>query len=169
MDRMSGLSDETLSVIMGFNGATEAARVLTLAKRFRNLHTVVGSLGFDDVNDFRGTFSEFVTDIAQWLRDVLKHGVVDVSLDIHRNKGDALPLELFSSNTVEFMDIDLWDDGTEGEMAQIKHFLGKLAHLKLVKVRSCGISDDDKLRITNHLLMLPRASPKCKVEIISFS
>ncbi|KAF2584071.1 hypothetical protein F2Q70_00035578 [Brassica cretica] len=433
MDRMSGLADETLNVIMGFNGAKEAARVLTLAKRFRNLHTIVGSLNFDDVNDFHGTFSEFVSerlgllednqfvrrfslkaraildpaDIAQWLRDVLKRGVVDVSLHIHGNNGAPLPLELFNSSSVgmlrlgrhlvisevpataalpaletlvldsvrfhafgdcafqaflsacptlkdltingwfwetwrwggmlsnnsllrltitrrmqggfdgldyqeisfqtpslryldytnfvpdaypvvnlesleeaklylqvvedrewfgelledpdrlssnptnliegikntlyffresiplfenlhhltmrhsdmrvcwrflpfllsktpnlktlhiegglhyaqksesldyvcecvseysclsscavEFMDINMWDDGAEGEMEQIKHFLGKLAHLELLKVHSLGgISDEDKLRITNHLLMLPRASPKCKVEI----
>ncbi|KAF3601628.1 hypothetical protein F2Q69_00034833 [Brassica cretica] len=71
-----------------------------------------------------------------------------------------------SSCAVEFMDINMWDDGAEGEMEQIKHFLGKLAHLELLKVHSLGgISDEDKLRITNHLLMLPRASPKCKVEI----
>ncbi|KAL0835754.1 hypothetical protein Bca101_087643 [Brassica carinata] len=380
MDRMSGLADETLNVIMGFNGAKEAARVLTLAKRFRNLHTIVGSLNFDDVNDFHGTFSEFVSERLGLLEDnqfvgrfSLKasaildpadiahvRGVVDVSLHIHGNNGAPLPLELFNSSSVgmlrlgrhlvisevpataalpaletlvldsvrfhafgdcafqafmsacptlkdltingwfwetwrwggmlsnnslqrltitrrmqggfdgldyqeisfqtpslryldytnfvpdaypvvnlesleeaklylqvvedrecdmrvcwrflpfllsktpnlktlhiegglhyaqksesldyvcecvseysclsscavEFMDINMWDDGAEGEMEQIKHFLGKLAHLELLKVHSLGgISDEDKLRITNHLLMLPRASPKCKVEI----
>lgn len=66
---MSGLADETLNVIMGFNGAKEAARVLTLAKRFRNLHTIVGSLNFDDINDFHGTFSEFVSERLGLLED----------------------------------------------------------------------------------------------------
>lgn len=35
-----------------------------------------------------------------WLRDVLKRGVVDVSLHIHGNNGAPLPLELFNSSSV---------------------------------------------------------------------
>ncbi|EOA37751.1 hypothetical protein CARUB_v10012566mg, partial [Capsella rubella] len=55
--------------------------------------------------------------------------------------------------------------GYIGEMAQIKHILEKLQCLVLLEVHVEGRSDDD-LQILVDLLMLPRASSKCKVQVM---
>lgn len=68
---------------------------------------------------------------------------------------------------VEVLDITLWDNGTPGELEQVKHFLGKLSCLKLLKVRIRErLSDREKLSIATDLLMLPRASTNCKIQIV---
>lgn len=57
--------------------------------------------------------------------------------------------------------------GTIGEMEQLKHFLWKLPHLELVKVRvwGTGINEEEKLQLTTDLQMLPRASVNCKIQV----
>ncbi|KAL9832870.1 F-box/LRR-repeat protein [Arabidopsis thaliana] len=50
--------------------------------------------------------------------------------------------------------------GTPGEVEQLKHFLEKLSGLKLVKLHSLTRFGSDKKK----LLMLPRASSKCKIK-----
>ncbi|XP_020883833.1 F-box protein At4g22280-like [Arabidopsis lyrata subsp. lyrata] len=54
--------------------------------------------------------------------------------------------------------------GIDVELEQMKHFLEKLSCLELVKVHACAISDKEKFRITNDLLMVPRSS-KCNIQI----
>ncbi|XP_019082847.1 PREDICTED: F-box protein At3g62430-like [Camelina sativa] len=56
-------------------------------------------------------------------------------------------------------------NGSIGEMVQLKHFLEKLQCLVLLKVHVKVSSDEEKLQILADLLMLPRASSKCKVEV----
>ncbi|CAD5326225.1 unnamed protein product [Arabidopsis thaliana] len=51
--------------------------------------------------------------------------------------------------------------GTPGEVEQLKHFLEKLSGLKLVKLHSLTRFGSDKKK----LLMLPRASSKCKIKV----
>ncbi|KAL1220217.1 F-box/LRR-repeat protein [Cardamine amara subsp. amara] len=119
MDRISGLPDDVIRRIVRFLPANDAARVLLLGTRFKNLE-------FNDkVDFFQGTFTDFVTEsmallgnntrirrfslkserglesdrISSWLRDVLKRGVIDLELDID-GYGYELPLEIFTSNTV---------------------------------------------------------------------
>ncbi|EFH54512.1 predicted protein [Arabidopsis lyrata subsp. lyrata] len=55
--------------------------------------------------------------------------------------------------------------GTKGELEQMKHFLGKLSCLVLVTISFWTRDDDEKLRLTTDLLMLPRASVNCKIQI----
>lgn len=67
---------------------------------------------------------------------------------------------------LEILELELWEHGTIGELEQIKHFLGKLSRLELLKVHSRErLSNKEKLRIVTDLLILPRASPKCKIQI----
>ncbi|ESQ51022.1 hypothetical protein EUTSA_v10023102mg [Eutrema salsugineum] len=54
-------------------------------------------------------------------------------------------------------------EGTKGELEQMKHFLGKF--LELVKIRAGARDDEEKLRFTMDLLMFPRASVNCKIEV----
>ncbi|XP_010513709.1 PREDICTED: F-box/LRR-repeat protein At3g58980-like [Camelina sativa] len=66
---------------------------------------------------------------------------------------------------VEVLEITLWYDGTTGELQQVKHFLGKLPRLELLKVYTWRrISDSEKLRIHSDLHMFPRASSNCRVK-----
>ncbi|XP_019082884.1 PREDICTED: F-box protein At3g62430-like [Camelina sativa] len=56
-------------------------------------------------------------------------------------------------------------NGYIGEMVQVKHVLEKLQCLVLLEVHVQATSDEKKLQILDDLLMLPRASSKCKVEV----
>ncbi|ESQ46932.1 hypothetical protein EUTSA_v10027779mg [Eutrema salsugineum] len=64
---------------------------------------------------------------------------------------------------VEVLKINKYD-GSIQELEQIKHFLGKLPCLELVEVHA-QVSVDKKLQVTTDLLMLPRASSKCKIQV----
>ncbi|CAL9245825.1 unnamed protein product [Arabidopsis halleri] len=55
--------------------------------------------------------------------------------------------------------------GTTGDVEQLRHFLGKLSCLELLEVEICETRDRDELQITKELLMLPRASSKCKIKV----
>ncbi|XP_010412763.1 PREDICTED: F-box protein At3g62430-like [Camelina sativa] len=55
--------------------------------------------------------------------------------------------------------------GDIGEMVQIKHVLEKLPRLELLELHSQASRNDLKLMIMMRLLMLPRASSKCKVKV----
>ncbi|KAL1222060.1 F-box/LRR-repeat protein [Cardamine amara subsp. amara] len=121
MDRISGLPDDVILIILRFLPSNDAARVLLLARRFKKLYTIIPNLEFDDkVNIFQGTFSDFVTKslpplgntslirrfslksqmglesdrVNQWLRNVLKRSVMDLELDIYGgNNRSKLPLD----------------------------------------------------------------------------
>ncbi|KAG7566704.1 Leucine-rich repeat 2, partial [Arabidopsis suecica] len=54
--------------------------------------------------------------------------------------------------------------GTLEELEQIKHFLEKLSCLKLVKIRA-QVKVDKQVQVMADLLMLPRASTKCKIQV----
>ncbi|KAG7555384.1 F-box domain [Arabidopsis suecica] len=58
--------------------------------------------------------------------------------------------------------------GDIGEIVQVKHVLGKLPCLELLEVDVQARRDDKKQQIMADLLMLPRASSKCKV-LVKFS
>ncbi|KAL0823503.1 hypothetical protein Bca101_047180 [Brassica carinata] len=59
--------------------------------------------------------------------------------------------------------------GSSDEMEQVKRFLEDLSCLELVKVRSFPKDDEEKLSLATRLLMLPRASSKCKIQVEFFS
>lgn len=54
--------------------------------------------------------------------------------------------------------------GTIGELEQMKHFLEKLSCLELVKIRA-QVTVDKKMQVMEDLLMLPKASSKCKIQV----
>lgn len=67
---------------------------------------------------------------------------------------------------VEVLEITLWENGTTGELQQVRHFLGKLPCLELLKVYTWErISDSEKLRISTVLQMFPRASSRCRIQL----
>ncbi|XP_019102447.1 PREDICTED: F-box/LRR-repeat protein At3g58980-like [Camelina sativa] len=67
---------------------------------------------------------------------------------------------------VEVLEITLWYGGTTGELQQVKHFLGKLPRLELLKVYTWRrISNSEKLRIHTHIQMFPRTSSNCRVQL----
>ncbi|CAH8269112.1 unnamed protein product [Arabidopsis lyrata] len=55
--------------------------------------------------------------------------------------------------------------GTTGDVEQLRHFLGKLSCLELLEVDIFETRNRDELQITKELLMLPRASSKCKIKV----
>ncbi|KAG5373627.1 hypothetical protein IGI04_043057 [Brassica rapa subsp. trilocularis] len=55
--------------------------------------------------------------------------------------------------------------GSVNELEQTKHFLGKLPCLELVVVCARETSSEAKLQIMAELLMIPRASSKCKIQL----
>ncbi|KAF3582813.1 hypothetical protein DY000_02033737 [Brassica cretica] len=58
--------------------------------------------------------------------------------------------------------------GSVNELEQMKHFLGKLPCLGLVEVCARATSSEAKLQIMADLLMIPRASSKCKIQVKFF-
>ncbi|KAL0741730.1 hypothetical protein Bca4012_083243 [Brassica carinata] len=68
---------------------------------------------------------------------------------------------------VEVLKINKYN-GYVNELEQMKHFLGKLSCLELVEVRAQATSSEEKLQIMADLLMLPRASSKCKIQVKFF-
>ncbi|EOA38294.1 hypothetical protein CARUB_v10011486mg [Capsella rubella] len=93
------------------------------------------------------------------------------ALHYHTRKGDEVSLcqclegySFLLSCHIEILKINQFY-GYIGEMVQIKHILEKLQYLVLLEVHVEGRSDDD-LQILVDLLMLPRASSKCKVQVM---
>ncbi|CAH8358088.1 unnamed protein product [Eruca vesicaria subsp. sativa] len=84
--------------------------------------------------------------------------------------GDELVCDCLSeysfllSCSVEVLKINTYE-GSLNDLEQIKHFLGKLSCLELVEVRTQAGSSDARLQIMADLLMLPRASSKCKIQV----
>lgn len=68
---------------------------------------------------------------------------------------------------IEVLEITLWYGGETDELQQVKHFLGKLPCLQLLKVNVSRSYDGEKRRIDNYLQQLPSASSRCRIEIIS--
>jgi len=70
-----------------------------------------------------------------------------------------------SSSQVKVLEI-LSYQGTTRELNQMKHFLEKLPCLELVKI--CVVNNSNNLQTTmemRNLMMLPRASSKCKIQV----
>lgn len=55
--------------------------------------------------------------------------------------------------------------GSVNDLEQMKHFLGKLPRLELVEVCAQATLSEAKLQIMADILMLPRASSKCKIQV----
>lgn len=72
------------------------------------------------------------------------------------------------SSPVKVLELTM-HEGSSDEMEQIKRFLEDLSCLELVKVRAFAKEDEEKLRLATGLLMLPRASSKCKIQVEFFS
>ncbi|CAF1885432.1 unnamed protein product [Brassica oleracea var. botrytis] len=68
------------------------------------------------------------------------------------------------SSPVKVLELTM-HEGSSDEMEQIKRFLEDLSCLELVKVRAFAKEDEEKLRLATGLLMLPRASSKCKIHV----
>ncbi|CAN6839275.1 unnamed protein product [Brassica oleracea] len=68
---------------------------------------------------------------------------------------------------VEVLKINEYN-GSVNELEQMKYFLGKLPCLELVEVCAQATSSEAKLQIMADLLMIPRASSKCKVQVKFF-
>ncbi|KAH0885660.1 hypothetical protein HID58_061756, partial [Brassica napus] len=68
---------------------------------------------------------------------------------------------------VEVLKINEYN-GSVNELEQMKHFLGKLPCLELVEVCTRATSSEAKLQIMADLLMIPRASSKCKIQVKFF-
>ncbi|KAJ0255144.1 F-box domain-containing protein [Hirschfeldia incana] len=100
----------------------------------------------------------------------LKTLIIEDSLHYGYHRDEEVVCECVSgysfllSCPVEVLKINDYD-GSDEELEQMKHFLGKLSCLELVEVRAKAASSDVKLKITVDLLMLPRASTKCKVKV----
>ncbi|KAG2325502.1 hypothetical protein Bca4012_040028 [Brassica carinata] len=60
-------------------------------------------------------------------------------------------------------------EGTAEELSLMECFLGKLSHLEMVRVTLKVVYDGERSRLVNDLLCLPRASPKCKIQVMKES
>ncbi|XP_010516554.1 PREDICTED: F-box/LRR-repeat protein At3g58980-like [Camelina sativa] len=70
---------------------------------------------------------------------------------------------------VEVLEITLWYGGATGELQQVRHFLGKLPRLELLKVNTWRcLSNSEKLRIQTDIQKFPRASPNCRIQLSYF-
>ncbi|KAL0725105.1 hypothetical protein Bca4012_039704 [Brassica carinata] len=104
----------------------------------------------------------------------LKTLIIEDSLHYEYHSTDEVICQCVSgysfllSCPVEVLKINCYDGSVE-ELEQMKHFLGKLSCLELVEVRAKAASSDAKLKIMADLLMLPRASTKCKVKVKLFT
>lgn len=71
--------------------------------------------------------------------------------------GNVCP-DCLESCPVETLEMTLQNNGTVGELVQVKHFLEKLSRLEWLVVHfPRGISTREKLQVTTDLIMLPRA------------
>ncbi|XP_010418642.2 PREDICTED: F-box protein At3g59150-like isoform X1 [Camelina sativa] len=70
----------------------------------------------------------------------------------------------FSSSAVEVLEITRYK-GTCQEVNKMKHFLGKLSRLQMVKVHHKAVNDEEKSRLMKDVLLLPKAS-KCKIQFM---
>ncbi|CAH8351372.1 unnamed protein product [Eruca vesicaria subsp. sativa] len=80
---------------------------------------------------------------------------------------DDMP-DALSSSEVKVLKITGYE-GTGEELAQMECFLGKLTHLEMVRVTHKVADDGERLRLVNDLLHLPRASSKCKLQVMKQS
>ncbi|KAF3518035.1 hypothetical protein DY000_02061004 [Brassica cretica] len=100
----------------------------------------------------------------------LKTLIIEDSLHYEYFRTDEVVCECVSgysfllSCPVEVLKINCYD-GSVNVLEQMEHFLGKLSCLELVEVRAKAASSDAKLKIMADLLMIPRASTKCKVKV----
>lgn len=60
-------------------------------------------------------------------------------------------------------------EGTGEELSHMACFLGKLSHLEMVRVTYKVVYDGERRRLVNDLLCLPKASSKCKVQVMKES
>ncbi|EFH54694.1 hypothetical protein ARALYDRAFT_907781 [Arabidopsis lyrata subsp. lyrata] len=105
---------------------------------------------------------------------ILRLKFIDTLMDLHHEYREYLDLKsvceclegysFLLSCPVEILTITQFG-GRIGEMVQIKHVLEKLQCLVLLEVHVEERRVDNKLQILADLLMLPRASSKCKVQL----
>ncbi|XP_048634281.1 F-box protein At3g59150-like [Brassica napus] len=76
--------------------------------------------------------------------------------------------DALSSSGVKVLQINGYE-GTGEEVSHMERFLGTLPHLEMVRVTHKGVDDGERRRLVNDLLCLPRASPKCKVQVMKES
>ncbi|KAL1189767.1 F-box/LRR-repeat protein [Cardamine amara subsp. amara] len=165
MDRISGLPDELIRLIVPYISAKDAAFLRVVSKRFRNLYTIIADLEFDDTGQFQGTFTDLVSRelarletttyirrfslkslrgldqarINHWLRDVLKcRGVMDLEMGIYGDNGYTLPLEIFTCKTVKKLKL-----GNEIVISVVPRnaLLPALETLIFDSVRFCNLAD----------------------------
>ncbi|CAH8269111.1 unnamed protein product [Arabidopsis lyrata] len=165
MDRISGLPDELISLIVSFLAAKDAASLLVTSRRFRNLYSIIPDLEFDDKVKFQGTFTDLVSGamarletttcirrfslksergldpnrINHWLRNVLNlRGVMDLEMGIYGDNGYTLPLEIFTCKTVKKMEL-----GREIVISVLPEnaLLPALETLIFVSIRFCNLAD----------------------------
>ncbi|KAG2305972.1 hypothetical protein Bca4012_084811 [Brassica carinata] len=76
--------------------------------------------------------------------------------------------ESLSSCGVKVLQISGYE-GTGEELSHMERFLGKLSRLEMVRVTHEGVDDGERRRLVNDLLLLPKASPKCMVQVVEES
>lgn len=76
--------------------------------------------------------------------------------------------DALSSSGVKVLQINGYE-GTGEELSHMERFLGTLPRLEMVRVTHKGGDDGERCRLVNDLLCLPRASPKCKVQVMKES
>lgn len=69
-----------------------------------------------------------------------------------------------SSSAMKVLEITRYK-GTCQELNQMKHFLGKLSRLQMVRVYHKAVDDGEKCRVLKDLLLLPKVS-KCEIQVM---
>ncbi|EOA18195.1 hypothetical protein CARUB_v10006678mg [Capsella rubella] len=125
MDMINGLSDDIISHILSFLPFNEATSTSVLSKRWRYLFAFRPNLHIDD-QEVGGEqiFIDFVDrvlsasgnfpirkislkcqttidtgHVTRWMIDVLKHGVLDLDIDVLPTEPILVPLEIFTCKT----------------------------------------------------------------------
>lgn len=70
-----------------------------------------------------------------------------------------------SSSAMKILEITRYK-GTCQELNQMKRFLGKLSRLQMVRVYHKAVDDKERNRVMKDLLLLPKASSKCEVQVM---
>ncbi|ESQ43828.1 hypothetical protein EUTSA_v10006436mg, partial [Eutrema salsugineum] len=157
MDRISNLPDEIICHIGSFLSAKEAAFTTVLAKKWRNLFTIIHKLHFDGSLKNGESFTDFVDGVLalpatsrvrnfslKWfahvkndelinrcLCHVLKLGVMALELQINDKEGYSLPFEIFTCETVSELTLGY---GFAIDILPANVFLPSLKTLSLYKV-----------------------------------
>lgn len=133
MDRINRLSDDIICHILSFLPFNEATSTSILSKRWRYLFAFRPNLHLDDQQVGGGqSFVDFVDRMlavsgnfpirklsikcrtlidtghfTRWMIDVLKHGVLNLDIDIIPEESILVPLEIFTCNTLVDLKLSL--------------------------------------------------------------